>query len=764
MAITSAASITAVNAQISPSMLIFGRQTSVEVTAVEQKKDAVATASNASLSIQSASPPENKLVAATASQQRPINISRPPVVPGDSDLEIDRIRVIENGVGVTQDLEKAFTLYQRAAKRGNLRAHVDIGRLLLDLKSPIATDQALRHFTTAAKGGDADALAWQGWANESGVVSSRGGKAALELYRAAAEKGSTWAAYKVGVAYQRGALGLTASDSDAISWHTRAATAYYAPSILELSWIYDYTPTKARDKAKAVEMLRLAAKLGNPTALYLLGLKYATGDGVVKDYANANEYYERAANLGEFRAQNNLGAHYIDGLGVPKDLPKGIAWMRKSAVNGNTMAMNTLGTLYEFGKGVERNYSIALDWYRSAAELGEASAQKSVGVMYELGRGIPRDVEVARDWYRKAVTNGYSDATYMIANTYSDMKEASGYAEAAKWLRKGVQMGSAGAMNNLAAAILLGNTQPIGEENAVELLKRAAQLLDAVAMGNMGTRYVLGRDVAQDYPKGVALLQDAAARGDANATRFLARLYASGHESVGNDIRRAIKMLSDLPEQDDEATLLLGRIALSVPQLFSADERDREIVRLQRVAKSPIKEDSTIALTLLAYCTQFPDWKNIDIESLRVGLHALADEGDVNAAFSLMQIYARKSWSLIRTERGMQLLKQIASADYPYASLSQTLLDVINIDQADSLKQAEFFASLGKRVLQSDSTAMLMVAGLAAPTAPEQAAAIYRELVKTGAIDAQLGLCKLLLTYTILPKDSKELQSCRTVP
>jgi TPR repeat protein len=130
--------------------------------------------------------------------------------------------------------------------------------------------------------------------------------------------------------------------------------------------IFTLTPTFAQKQAKiekwfdqglefheqgnyteAVKWYRKAAKKGDATAQYILGLCYYNGDGVPQDYTEAAKWYRKAAEQGLAQAQFNLGGCYYDGDGVPKNKAVGIKWMKKAAQQGDEYAKNYLEGLGE---------------------------------------------------------------------------------------------------------------------------------------------------------------------------------------------------------------------------------------------------------------------------------------------------------------------------------------------------------------------------------------------------------------------------------
>jgi len=82
---------------------------------------------------------------------------------------------------------------------------------------------------------------------------------------------------------------------------------------------------------KMFQLTKPGAEKGDADAQYLLGLFYATGQGVEKDYAEAIRWYRKAADQGLASAQLNLGVAYDIGQGVEKDYVEAYAWLNLAA-------------------------------------------------------------------------------------------------------------------------------------------------------------------------------------------------------------------------------------------------------------------------------------------------------------------------------------------------------------------------------------------------------------------------------------------------
>ncbi|MDR1111875.1 MAG: sel1 repeat family protein [Deltaproteobacteria bacterium] len=98
-------------------------------------------------------------------------------------------------------------------------------------------------------------------------------------------------------------------------------------------------------------MLRDALS-GDPEAQFNMARAYELGDGVPKDVAKAIEWYEKAARNGNESAMYNLGVIHELGLkGGEADAGQAAFWYGKAMEKGNTNAMASLGYLFETGGG-----------------------------------------------------------------------------------------------------------------------------------------------------------------------------------------------------------------------------------------------------------------------------------------------------------------------------------------------------------------------------------------------------------------------------
>ena len=92
--------------------------------------------------------------------------------------------------------------------------------------------------------------------------------------------------------------------------------------------------TAAIDSATFDQLTQMAQK-GDPAAQNILGLRYATGDGVRLNELEAVRWFTKAAEQGNVPAQSKLGSIYFSGRGVPADANRAYFWMVVARLSGD---------------------------------------------------------------------------------------------------------------------------------------------------------------------------------------------------------------------------------------------------------------------------------------------------------------------------------------------------------------------------------------------------------------------------------------------
>lgn len=246
--------------------------------------------------------------------------------------------------------------------------------------------------------------------------------------------------------------GAIAQDSSEADWVRNPAMGNYKA----------YAEFKMAHYAEARHIWEVLAGLGNPDALFNLGVLAEDGLGEPADLKKAEALYLAAANAGGFKAQYRLGMLYSAGGAVPQDLERARHFFGLAAQGGDSEALARLQALdaparplsdferaerlasrgqhaeaaalyadlaaaghatartrlawmHEAGRGVVRDLAAAARLFAESAAAGDAEAQYALAVMYHTGRGQPKDPAQGRIWLERAAAQGYPAARAALA-------------------------------------------------------------------------------------------------------------------------------------------------------------------------------------------------------------------------------------------------------------------------------------------------------------------------------------------------------------
>jgi len=222
--------------------------------------------------------------------------------------------------------KRALQSFQRAARKGNIKALVSIGSIY-DRGLGVAQNyqEAALWYRHAAAQGSANGqfnLAHM-YARGEGVIQNY--SAAAQWYSQAAEQGFSSAQYQLSKLYNEG-QGVEKNPLLAQQWLSRAENSQNAIkhsrgdfSRVQISkqgrWNL-YTQTCS----SGFTACQLTAEQGNAWAQNKLGLFYKEGKEVTQNYKEAVKWFKKSADQGSGRGFYNLSTMYLTGHGVLKDI------------------------------------------------------------------------------------------------------------------------------------------------------------------------------------------------------------------------------------------------------------------------------------------------------------------------------------------------------------------------------------------------------------------------------------------------------------
>lgn len=252
------------------------------------------------------------------------------------------------GRGVSKSIDVAIEYYQKAIEAGNVTAHLELARLLLDVNRESQACSLLKWVAQSSCELDerADSQYLLGCCYEKGKGVERSVKNALYYYELAANGGDVDALYRLGKAYCSGELDLVQSFE------------------------------------KCLFYFRAAADKDDLGSLRILAKVYEQGLGIEKSPEQAELFweklfagYERYTKEGFSWAQAELGYLHEHGKGVARSIQKAVQYYNLAAQQNDPMGQYYLGKCYEDGNGVNVSFEKACFYYKLAADQGLECAE-----------------------------------------------------------------------------------------------------------------------------------------------------------------------------------------------------------------------------------------------------------------------------------------------------------------------------------------------------------------------------------------------------
>ena len=433
---------------------------------------------------------------------------------------------IEKGWGTVSDETAAYELYNAAASRGYASALYLAGRCSeYGVGTKHDPEKAFDLYMQAAKQHSKAAVCAIGNCFERGIFVRRDSDSAQLWYRAAADSGYSYAAYRLGKMLLKTDLTqakkylLLAASCDNAKAQTEAAKIFESEGDTEnaLHWyeraaenenweahfaLYKYFMSLHTDKAdeKAYQHLLAAANAYAPEPKLELAECYAYGRLTEKDPEKAFKWYSVAANSGSIAAQYMLGSCFERGLGTAVNYEQALMHYEAAAKEGNAEAQYALGVCYAKGKGTEKNMPMAVYWYKCALEKESDKAATALGICYENGQGgLPVDMNRAFELYEKAAEKGNFIAQYRLGLCYEKGRPVPVDAKkAVEYYIKSADAGNKMAQMRLGECYENGFGVEKNQKAAVELYIKAANGNMSEAAQKLGTCYEYGYGVEKN--------------------------------------------------------------------------------------------------------------------------------------------------------------------------------------------------------------------------------------------------------------------------
>ena len=520
-----------------------------------------------------------------------------------------------------------------------------------DANTPIQKEESRDQLVADAQGGKVEAMIKIRHRMVDGENLPISQQEMEDLIQRSAESGNPDAQCEMGIILLRDDCGRPKDVQQSIKWLSLGADQEHPQSmqILGIHLFHGFTEI-AKDREKAIDLLRKAAKKGNLGAQIDIGQIYAFDPEYEDRKKEGFNILLPLAEAGNENAFRPVAIMLQNGIGVEKNTDSAIEWFTKSAKKGDASSQYELGDIYLN----EKNIKLAMDWYTKSAENGDIKAQNKLGEIYSAGyfTGIPdaqredyKSLENAIYYLKKSADQNDVVAQCQLAEIYLT-KDNYNYnpTKAIKYLEKAYEQKSGRAAETLADCYENGEGVQLDENKSFEL-----QLEASIEFGNSDIYNIEGSSSRRkDNNRFIQKLQEASKRGNNSAKYSLANIYrfdfmtgdALSESLVYKMERNLLKTLEDRFITD-----------------FPLQPTKKNIPEAIRLLKSAAESGHQLSQTELGIMYTRGGEVEPNIDKAIEYLTLAAEGGNGYAAFNLGKLYANRA-SIQNSQKAIYYLQK----------------------------------------------------------------------------------------------------------
>lgn len=329
-------------------------------------------------------------------------------------------QLLERGIGVTQDLQKAKEFYKFACDANYIEACNNLAILLK--QSGENTGEVTRLQTKGCNSGDGIACFNLGFKAERKRPSD------WELAKLNYEKSCALnfaeGCYYLGFMYRYG-HGVKKDLTEGAGLYRKACEGQHMIACNSMGNIYQNGTGLEKDEALATQYYEQACQQGFARACANLGT-LAEGKKNISSKKSAAKLYERACDAGDGKGCSRLGLLLLQGKhGAAKNKSEARARFLQACEQGYGQGCCNLGVIEEEGIGKKIDYIQAIAFYQKACKFDEYQGCHNLGVMYAEGVGQDQDLSAAADQFMLACENGFSKSCTYLGKKWMQIKDKS---------------------------------------------------------------------------------------------------------------------------------------------------------------------------------------------------------------------------------------------------------------------------------------------------------------------------------------------------
>lgn len=508
---------------------------------------------------------------------------------GDSRAQFNIAYLLLSGkgqhFGIAYDEKKAISLLVSANQASHVRASVLLGILSFwgrALKQDYAASK--QYFLQDGQNSEPWSKALLGFIEEEGFASEANLAVALRHYRISADRGNGFAQFRLGRLHELGMVvkkdtaeaeryyklsadrgfpegqialaNLYANKGSgrfnldkAVAWYQIAADNRSPAAKRELARLYDLGIGVPQDKQKAVELYDDAAFWDNE-ALFILAIKYLSGDGVEQDLDRAKGHLRELAHADCENARLKLTEVLLKTAASPSDYKEAYKWAAISAEQGIQSAIGALKQaetsletqelsaaqheLHEyFFNRIADFPGVWLKYLSKSAENGLIKAQLDVGNRYTRGYDVSKSEIDAQKWYLMAANQEHAGAQSEVASYFVRRRDMN---QAIYWFKRAASNSSEhmfmlGQKYIYGLYMPEGNVFPYDVKKGMQAFEQAAAKGNVMAMMNLGYIYRRGHYVPKNPKQAYEWFLKAKQHGRGDASTEIRDMIQSGEIS-----------------------------------------------------------------------------------------------------------------------------------------------------------------------------------------------------------------------------------------